>query len=95
MNGLTLPWNSGTAVLKESHQQVAALAPCTARSLAPARPIRRQCRERHTDVQNTAAVFTVGINGPVPPRQSRGPGSSSVTTTSLSQAAPSLPTGPP
>ncbi|MFE2141441.1 ASCH domain-containing protein [Streptomyces sp. NPDC059456] len=50
---------------------------------------------KHTDVQNTAEVLTVGINGLLQPRQSRGPGSSSVTTTSLSRAAPSLPTGPP
>ncbi|WP_159047354.1 MULTISPECIES: hypothetical protein [unclassified Streptomyces] len=42
---------------------MAALAPCTARALAPARRIRRQCRELHTDVQNTAAALTVGING--------------------------------
>jgi hypothetical protein len=67
----------------------------TASVLAPARRIRRQCRDRHTDEQNTAEAFAAGINGPPHPRHSLGPVSSSVTTTSLSGGTRSLPMRPP
>ncbi|GGW71252.1 hypothetical protein GCM10010381_64930 [Streptomyces xantholiticus] len=63
----------------------------TASVLARVRRIRRQCRDRQADEQNTAAAFAVGISGPPHPRHSRGPVSSSVTTTSLSRGSPSLP----
>ncbi|MDQ0945812.1 hypothetical protein [Streptomyces sp. V1I1] len=62
----------------------------TASVLALARRIRRQCRDRHADEQNTAVAFAEGISPPHP-RHSRGPVSSSVTTTSLSRGTPSLP----
>jgi hypothetical protein len=63
----------------------------TAPALARARRIRRQCRDRHADEQNTAVAFAAGISGPPHPRHSRGPVSSSTTTTSRSRGTPSLP----
>ncbi len=63
----------------------------TASVLARARRIRRQCRDRHTDEQNTAAVFAAGISGPPHPRHNRGPASSSLTTASRSRGTLSLP----
>ncbi|MFD0501750.1 hypothetical protein ACFQ0G_00240 [Streptomyces chiangmaiensis] len=63
----------------------------TASVLAFARRIRRQCRDRHTDEQNTAVIFARGISGPPHPRHNRGPVSFSATTTSRSRGTPSLP----
>lgn len=62
----------------------------TASVLTRARRIRRQCRDRHTDEQNTADAFTEGISGPPQSRHSLGPVSLSVTTTSLSLGTLSL-----
>ncbi|MFI5681575.1 hypothetical protein [Streptomyces cellulosae] len=58
--------------------------------LARARLIRRQCRDRQVDEQNTAGAFAEGISGPPHPRRNRGPESSSVVTTSRSRGTPSL-----
>ncbi|MCC2280886.1 hypothetical protein LKL35_36805 [Streptomyces sp. ET3-23] len=63
----------------------------TASVLARARRIRRQCRERHADEQNTAVALAAGANGPPHPRHNRGPVSSSGITTSRSRGAPFLP----
>ncbi|MFG3662392.1 hypothetical protein [Streptomyces sp. NPDC047706] len=63
----------------------------TASVRARARRIRRQCRDRHTDEQNTADAFTEGISGPPHPRHNRGPVSPSAATTSLSRGTLSLP----
>ncbi|MYY85529.1 MULTISPECIES: hypothetical protein [unclassified Streptomyces] len=63
----------------------------TASVLARVRRIRRQCRERHTDEQNTADVFSFGINGSPHPRHNRGPASMSTGATSRSRGAPFRP----
>ncbi|MFD4630174.1 hypothetical protein ACFVYR_20295 [Streptomyces sp. NPDC058284] len=61
----------------------------TASVLARVRRIRRQCRERQTDEQNTAD----GINGSPHPRHNRGPTSMSTDATSRSRGAfsPAIP----
>jgi hypothetical protein len=43
----------------------------TASVLARARRIRRQCRDRHADEQNSAVAFIFGINGSPHPRPGR------------------------
>ncbi|MFI1488703.1 hypothetical protein [Streptomyces sp. NPDC020747] len=75
--------------------QLAGTPALTASVLARARRIRRQCRDRHADEQNTAVVFTAGISGPPHPRHNLGPASSSATTTSRSRGTLSLPMLPP
>jgi hypothetical protein len=67
----------------------------TASVLTRARRIRRQCRDRQTDEQNTAVALADGINGPPHFRHSLGPVSSSVTTTSFSWGTRSLRIRPP
>ncbi|GGZ40592.1 hypothetical protein GCM10010344_01410 [Streptomyces bluensis] len=74
------------------HSGQQAVAPTfTASVLACARRIRRQCRDRHADEQNTAAAFADGISGPPHPLHNLGPVPSSATTTSRSRGTPSLP----
>jgi hypothetical protein len=67
----------------------------TASVLTRARRIRRQCRDRHADEQNTAEVPKFGINGSPHPRHSRGPVPSSSTATSRSRGALPPPMQPP
>ncbi|MET9735756.1 hypothetical protein ABZZ79_35565 [Streptomyces sp. NPDC006458] len=67
----------------------------TASVLAFARRIRRQCRDRHTEEQNTAAGIADGISGPPHPRHNRGPLSPSVTVNSRSRGIPLLAMQPP
>ncbi|MFB0620237.1 hypothetical protein [Streptomyces sp. AGS-58] len=74
--------------------QATVTSACTARVLAWARRIRRQCLEPHADEQNTAIAFAAGISGPPHPRHSRGPESSAATTTSLSRGTRSSMTPP-
>lgn len=63
----------------------------TASVVALARRIRRQCRDRQADEQNTAVAFADGISGPPYPRHSRGPVSrSSLTRPSHKRGTPSL-----
>lgn len=61
----------------------------TASALARVRRIRRQCRERQADEQNTPVDFTDGVSGPPRPRHNRGSAPRpSATTSSLSPGVP-------
>ncbi|MEU7650354.1 hypothetical protein [Streptomyces huasconensis] len=67
--------------------QLATMPFFTASVLARVRRIRRQCRERQADEQNTADTFTNGITGSPHPRHNRGPVSMSTDATSRSRGA--------
>ncbi|GGY61902.1 hypothetical protein GCM10010326_65950 [Streptomyces xanthochromogenes] len=65
---------------------------CTASVRARVRRIRRHCRDRQADEQNTAIALAHGLNGSPHPRHNRGPTSRlSAATTSRSEGFPPLP----
>ncbi|MFK4271819.1 hypothetical protein [Streptomyces milbemycinicus] len=84
-------WSKPTVQLALQSGQSAVRAAWTASVLALARRSCRQCRERHTDEQNTAVDFAAGISGPPHLRHNRGPVSQSTGMASFSRGAPSLP----